>query len=124
MASELTLSGVASYEDSLGVTAEIAIPALSVTLGTKKVLHTKQSVGLTQEALVLGDITAPCLLVLVNRDETNFVNVKVATGGAIFACLDPDNVSWCIVPLGSGAQAPFVIADTASCDVEIFLCSL
>ncbi len=124
MAQELSLGATATYEDAFGVTAEIDIPSLLVTLGTKKVLHTIQSVGLAQEALVLGDITTPCLLVLVNRDDTNFVNVKVATGGAIFATLDPDNVYWCIVPLGSGAQAPFAIADTAQCDVEIFLCAL
>ncbi len=124
MAQELSLGATAAYEDAFGVTAEIDIPSLLVTLGTKKVLHTIQSVGITEEALVLGDITTPCLLILVNRDDTNFVNVKVATGGAIFSKLDPDNVYWSIVPLGSGAQAPFVIADTAECDVEIFLCAL
>jgi hypothetical protein len=124
MAQELSLAGSASYEDAFGVTAEIDIPSLTVTLSTKKVLHTKQTVGITEEALVLGDITTPCLLVLVNRDETNYVSVKVATSGAIFAKLNPDNVYWCIVPLGSGAQAPFVIANSAECELEIFLCAL
>lgn len=124
MANEIALAASASYEDAFGTTAAIDIPTLSVTLGTKKVLHTIQTVGTSQESLVLGDITTPCLLILVNRDETNFVSVKVATSGAIFAKLDPDNVSWCILPLGSGAQVPFVMADTQECELEIFLCAL
>lgn len=124
MAQELTLTATASYEDTFGVSASIDIPTLLVTLATKKILHTKQSVGITQEALVLGDITAPCLLVLINRDDTHYVEVKVATSGAIMAKLDPNNIPWMIVPLGSGAQAPFAIANTAECDVEIFLCAL
>lgn len=106
------------------MTAAIDIPSLTPTLSTKKVLHTKQTVPTSEVALVLGDIATPCLLVLVNRDETNFVEVEAASGGPVIAKLDPTNVSWCIIPLGSGSQAPFVIADTDDCDVEIFLCAL
>ncbi len=122
MASELSLSASVSYEDAFGVSAAIDLPALVLTLTTKKVFQTKQTVGFSvEEALLIGDIATLGYLVIVNRDETNFVNVKVATSGAIFAKLLPGR--WCIVPLGSGAQAPYVIADTASCDIEIFLCA-
>lgn len=122
MANELSLSGTASYEDTFGVTAAIDIPALTVTLSTKKVLHTKQSVGTSEEALVLGDVASRGYCVLINRDDVNFVNVKVATSGAIFAKLLPGE--WCILRLGSGAQSPFVIADTAECELEILLFAL
>lgn len=122
MAQELAMSATVAYEDAFGVTATIDIPDILRTLSTKKVLHTKQSVGTSEEALALGDISTRGVLVLINRDETNFVNVKVATGGAIFAKLLPEG--WCIVPLGSGAQSPYAIADTAECEVEIFLCAV
>lgn len=122
MANELTLTATAAYEDAFGVTASIVVPSLFVTLSQKKPLHTKQTVGTSEEALIVGDITTRRLCVLVNRDETNIVNVKVGTGGAIFATLDPNGINWCIVPLGSGAQSPFVIALVAECELEILIC--
>lgn len=122
MALELSMSGTASYEDAVGITASIDIPNILRTLSTKKVLHTKQSVGIVEEALVLGDIVTRGECILVNRDPTNFVNVKVATSGAIFAKLLPGG--WCKLQLGSGAQSPYLIADTAECEIEIFLCAV
>ncbi len=123
MANELTISAPAvSYEDTFGVLASIDIPALSITLSTKKVVQTKQTVGTSEEPLIIGDVVSLGYCVIINRDDTNFVNVKVGTGGAIFSKLLPGR--WLIVPLGSGAQAPYVIADTATCDIEIFLCAV
>lgn len=130
MASELTFNLSVEYVDSFGVTMQ-ATPAIEdvlVTVATKKSMVTVQSVGTSEEALLLGDITSRGTCVLVNLDPTNYIEVKVATGGAIFAKLFPKGstagVNFCVVHLGSGAQSPFVIANTASCDMAIFLASL
>jgi hypothetical protein len=66
-------------------------------------------------------VTAPGWVLVVNRDLTNFVSVKTGTGGVIFAKLLPRE--FCLLRLGSGAQAPWVIADTAPCKIEAFVVS-
>ena len=122
MSSELTLNVSGVYEDADGVTASLEVSNLIRTLTTKKPLKTKQTVGIAEEALVLGDIVTRGWCILVNRDVTNYVNVKVATGGAIFAQLFPGE--FCALRLGSGAQSPFVIAAVAECEIEILLCAV
>lgn len=122
MANELTISASIDYADDVDVEASASISELIRTLTTKKVLKTKQTVGITEEALILGDISTRAWCMLINRDPTNFINVKVATSGAIFAKLLAGE--FCLLRLGSGAQSPFVIADTAICELEILLCDL
>jgi hypothetical protein len=122
MANELTISASLEYSDDVDVEASASITELLRTLTTKKVLKTKQSVGTSEEALIIGDISTRAWCMLINRDPTNFINVKVATGGAIFAKLLAGE--FCLLRLGSGAQSPFVIADTASCELEIVICDL
>lgn len=122
MANELTLNASIEYSDSVDVEASAAITDLLRTLTTSKVLKTKQSVGTSEEALIVGDISTRAWCMLINRDTTNFINVKTGTGGTIFAKLLAGE--FCLLRLGSGAQSPFVIADTASCELEILICDL
>lgn len=128
MANELTMSGSISYEDSEGASQELSIADVIKSVTTKRYVKLKQNVGITEEAVNLGDITAPGYAIFINRDETNFINLKVATSGAIFARLDADTDGngtggFAILKLGSGAQAPYAIADTAACQMEIFIVS-
>lgn len=130
MASELTIGLTSQYEDAVGVTGSVpGLEQITISLATAKLQHTKQSVGFAaEEAVQLGDIVSRGLLILVNRDPTNYIEVKVATSGAIFAKLFPKGstagINWCALHLGSGAQSPFVIANVASCEMEIFLLPL
>jgi hypothetical protein len=129
MANELTIGLNAAYEDSVGIKAAInGLDELIISLATAKVHHTKQNVATSEEAVGLGDISSRGLMILINRDPTNYIEVKVATGGAIFAKLfnagSTDGINWCVVHLGSGAQSPFVIANTGACEMEIFLLAL
>lgn len=122
MANEITLNALVQYEDSESTEAELGVTDILKTVATKRVTRLKQSVGTSEEAIDLGDITSPGYAILINRDATNYIDLKVATAGAIFARLDP-NSGMAMLKLGSGAQAPFAIANTAACQMEILICS-
>jgi hypothetical protein len=129
MANEVTVAASIEFDnDVTQASCEVKDGDTIRSMTTAKALKTTQAVGTSEEAVLLGDITAPCGVMLINLDSTNYIEVKVATGGAIFAKLYPRGsgvgLNFCIVPLGSGAQAPFVIANTASCSMEILLLSL
>lgn len=129
MSAEVTLAFSIEYDDGdTSSSFELDSADSSRSVSTEKPLKTTQSVGTSEEAVLLGDISAPCMCVLVNLDPTNYIEVKVATSGAIFAKLYPrgtgGGANFCFVPLGSGAQAPFVVANTAACRMAIFLLSL
>lgn len=79
-----------------------------------------QTVGITEEALDLGDVGTPGYVLLINLDTTNFVSIRPATGAANTIRLDP-NFGLALFKLGSGATAPFAIADTAACRVQYLL---
>lgn len=126
MADEITISVSMSYEDSENTSVSMSITEALFSVATKRVNRIKMNVAITEEAIPLGDVTAPGYALFVNRDPTNFINLKVATGGAIFAKLTPDADSdgkggMALLRLGSGAQAPYAIADTATCQMDVFI---
>lgn len=120
MANEITtnLSLAFVYGDTNELLQIVAKMANSSGLKYQK---GRQSIGTSEEAIGLGEVTTPGWFVGINRDETNFINLKVATSGAIFGKLLPGEA--CCVRLGSGAQAPFAIADTLACILEYLVIS-
>lgn len=121
MANELALSGELSYSDSENTETSLVVSAIAASVGTKKITRAKVSVGISsEEAVPLGECTSPGWAMFINRDSTNFITLKVATGGAVFAKLLPGE--FCLLRLGSGAQAPYAIADTAASQLEYLLC--
>ena len=128
MANEITLNGSVAYEDSEGADLALSMADVLKTVATKKYIRHKMQVGTTEEAVALGEVTAPGYAIFINRDGTNFIELRVATGGAKFARLDADTAGdktggFAILRLGSGAQAPYAIADTAACQMEYFIIS-
>lgn len=122
MSNELTLSGSLEYLDSLGIQSSLAISDLIRTLTTAKCVHTVLTIATTETAIEKGDIATPKWFMCINRDTTNYIELKCATSGTIFAKLMPGD--FCIVPLGSGALAPFAIANVANCLLEILVIAL
>jgi hypothetical protein len=108
MANELTMSGSLSYSDSQFVSDALSILKSIKSVSAHRLQHTFQTIQTTETALQLGSVTSPGYVFIVNRDTTNYVDVKVAASGAIFARLDPDvnangKVGCCLVKLGAGA---------------------
>jgi len=123
MATQLTLNGSIAYADADGTEDSLAVVNFLKTLASPLLSHFKQSVGITEQVIPLSGITSPGYCLIINWDATNFVNVKTATSGTVFARLDPGG-GFCLLRLGSGAQVPFIIADTAACACEFFVCSI
>lgn len=120
MANIATIIANLAYEDGSGSIELGNTDGLSVTLTNAGFTRLRQSVGTSEEAVTLGDVTAPGYAIFINRDATNYIELKVATGGAIFAKLSA-NGGLALLQLGTGAQAPFAIANTAACIMDILL---
>jgi hypothetical protein len=122
MAQELTINGSLSYSDSEGTDISLAIVNLVDSVATKRLVRTKQLVTTSEIAIDFGDVSVLAWAMFVNRDVANYIEIKVATGGAIFAKLLPGRFA--LLPLGSGAQEPYAIANTASCQMDVIIASL
>jgi hypothetical protein len=125
MADEVTINASLSYEDSENTSDAISLVDVIKSVATKKITHLKQSIGTSEEAIDLGDVSAPGYAIFINRHATATIDLKVATSGAIFARLDPDTDSdgkggFALLKLGSGAQVPYAIA-SAEAPMEIFI---
>lgn len=126
MADEMIFSASMQYEDAFGVSFGMSVTEARKSITSKKPIVLVQNIGITEEAITLGDVSTPVYAFFRNLDPTNFVELRVATGGAKFARLDPDSNADgknfpCCLRLGSGATAPYAIADTAACNIQIML---
>jgi hypothetical protein len=118
MAAEITASGSLELDDGT-VTEMLAVSGLRFDWsGTKYTKHV-QSIGTAEEAIDLGEISSVGWILAVNRDNTNFVSLRVGTGLTNAIRLDPKG-GFALFRAGSGMTAPFAIADTAACRVEFF----
>ena len=126
MADELTLNVTMEYSDAFGVEQSVSVVDRKVTITTKKPVILVQEIGITEEAIDLGDTGTPAYAFFQNLDPTNFITLRVATSGAAFARLDPDTDQdgtggFAMLRLSTGATAPFAIADTAACKMKIMI---
>ena len=115
MANELRLTSVMRFvkgdtDISLG-------EAVFVDVTGSRYTRQIQNVGTTEEALDLVDITSPGYILVVNRDRTNFVSLRRATGEGNLIKIRPGKFALFELE----ATAPFAIANTAACNVEILL---
>ena len=121
MANELTLSIKAVYAKS---GAEVTFPdvakqSIGVTVTGTRFIQMRQSVGTSEEALELGDIATGGFCIMINRDATNFVEVRPGTGATDLIRLKAGEPA--MFRISADATAPYVIADTAAVEIEYFL---
>lgn len=121
MSNELTLNASLAYSDSEDSDVSLEIADLILSVVTKKFTRFKQNVGTSEEALVLGEVSSLGYIMIVNRDETNYVEIRVSTGSTKFIKLKAGEFA--IFRFGSGVTAPYIIADTAACQVDVLLIS-
>lgn len=121
MASELTINLSLAYSDAFGAEDSLALVNGLLTPAVKQFVHLKQLVTITEVPLNLGGIVSPGYLIIKNLDDTNFVEMRVGTGGTRDVKVRPGLGA--VVPFGSGVTAPYLIADTASVWVEYILIS-
>ena len=118
MSNEITL--YASIKASKGETViSKIVSALKVDWAGNRFVHNRQSVGITEEALDLGDISTGGLFLAINQDGVNFVELRAGTGLTDFVRLNAGE--FCLFRMSGDAAAPFAIAATAACALEYFL---
>lgn len=119
MANEITVSF--SLAGSKGSTAlSLALASVTFNMSGSHMVQLRQTIGTSEEAINMGvDITIPGWFAAINRDATNFVEIRAATGVADLVRMDPGE--GCLFRLAADATAPFAIADTADCELEIIL---
>lgn len=116
MANELTIAASLTFSKS-GVQVTFPKTGTSFTVSGTKYSRTVQSVGTSEEALILGDVGTPGYSLIVNLDATNFVKIRGATGAVDCIKLKPGE--FCL--FRHAGSAPFAIADTAACKIEHLL---
>lgn len=126
IANEVTSSARIAYDDGISDGFAEVVARVENSAG-KRFTKLKQTIGTSEEALQLGEISAVGAVFIKNLDETNYVEIKTTTGGTIVARLEPDlngdgNGGWVgLSRAGSGFQAPWAIANTAACKVVILI---
>ena len=118
--STLTLNLSVQYADDNDVEKSLAVADFEYTGTTDLVSDGSQSIATSETAINLGGVTPLGYVMLVNRDPTNYIDVKTGASGVIFARLRPSGGACCLM-LGSGVTAPVAIANTAACILERFI---
>ena len=121
MADELTLRVSLSFEKSDTIMELLFGPAPIEVAGTKP-LRNRQSIGFAaEEAIVVGDAAAGGYFAAVNRDATNFVELRPGAGLADLIKLLPGDV--CLFRL-TGDATLYAIANTAAVELEYVILPL
>ncbi len=90
--------------------------SVSFDVAGSNYIRNVQNIGTSKEAMLLGDVGTPGYVLLHNLDATNFVEVfPNATDAGLVKLLKGE---WALFRLD--AAAPYLKADTAACNVEIF----
>lgn len=113
LANELTTTISVEYSDADGQELSSGTQNEQRSVSTKRPIKHTQLIGTSEEAIQIGDGGTIVELYLRNLDPTNYVEIKTGTGGVVTDKLLPGKD--CLHRLGSGMQAPYAIANTASC---------
>lgn len=117
MADELTISASLAFLKG-SFADDLSVSGLQFTVSGTKFIHNIQSVGFAaEEAILLGDVATPGFAIFINRDATNFVTIRGATGLAGTIKLKAGEPAM----FRFSGTAPFIIADTAACNVEYLI---
>lgn len=117
MASELSLAGLTiSFSKSGSPSVELTVGTLAITVSGAQIMDNVQSVGTSEEAVLLGDVAAGGVWFVQNLDSTNFVSIRSGTGATDFIRLNAGE--WALFRCHGSASAPFAIADTSAVNVR------
>ena len=117
MANELTLQGLRITLVKSGMPAvDITADTDQITVSGTQYMDNVQAIGITEEAVLLGDVAVGGYWFVQNMDSTNFVSLRSGTGATNFIKLLAGE--WAIFRVSDAATAPFAIADTGACNVR------
>jgi hypothetical protein len=123
VANEIEMSASLAYEDSGGSLVSLDKLEAQVSVTTTKFIRNKQSIGTTEEALALGEVTSLGWAMFVNRDSTNYLEIRSGTGAGNDIIKIPPGKSAGPFHFGSDVTAPYAIANTAACLLDYLIVS-
>lgn len=118
MADEIVLSVKLKYDKS-STSVDMKVADLKITVTGKLFVHHRQSIGTTEEALDLGAVPTGGWFIAINRDATNFVEIRQGTGTTDLIRLNAGEP--CCFRMSGDTTAPFAIANTAAVELEYML---
>ena len=71
------------------------------------------SVGTSEEAIPMGEVTTPRTAFFQNLDATNYIDIRKATGGDVITRLQAGQAA--LLHMDPGDTAPYAIANTGAC---------
>lgn len=101
-----------------GNTAEMERGNVRVNIAGENYIEIIQVVGVTEEALIRGDVATNGYIFIENLDVTNFVSIRAATGLANLIRILPGKTAG---PFMLEAANPFAIANTAPVKIRYLL---
>ncbi len=121
MANEVTVGASLKFVKN-GVTRLREFDAIQVDVAGANVLEHVQSIGTSEEAITLGDITVGGYALFKNLDSTNYIEIRQGTGASDFCRLLAGDIA--LFRISPDMTAPYAIADTASCDLLVMIVDL
>lgn len=117
MSNEITISGLLSFAKG-SLADSLSLTGLLATMAGADYIKSTQLVTTSEAALnIPAAIGTPGYIFMVNRDATNFIKVRAASGAADLIKIHPGKFAL----FELAAASPYVIADTASCQIEYLL---
>jgi hypothetical protein len=119
---DILASASLQFTTQTGITDFIQVADLVASVATEQFYRGLQSIPTSDTAINLGSLGAINFFMAVNRDPTNYLDIKTAVAGKIVAHLLPGY--FCVIPLGSDMQAPSAIAHTGACVLDYLVGAL
>lgn len=122
MSKEATVTLVLSYANpAANISANTRTSgSFSVDVAAAAYEQNVQNVGTSKAALTLGSVSTPGYCLMHNADPTNFISVYPNSTDA--ECLRLKPGEWSLFRFGP-STTPNVKADTAACNLEVYLLS-
>ncbi len=122
MSREVTVNFQLQYSDSNGSADSLQLANAIYSVTTKVISRFTAVAPTTAAAMPLGSVASLGYVAIINRDPTNFITLLTGTGGIVFNKLWPGQGT--LFFFGSGVTAPFIKADTATCQYDCLLLSV
>lgn len=117
MSEEITVGAELSWSQS-GSLETVSLRGIKLDMSGNQFAHVRQTIGTSEETTLLtGDIAAGGYVLCINRDATNYIELRPNTGVADMIKLNPGEIA--LFRLAADA-VPYAIANTSSCDLEFW----
>lgn len=117
VANEITSIVSVEYDDGTSSSFTLGGNTKTRSQSSVRFNRARVSVGTSEEAIPLGEVGTIGGIWIKNLDSTNYVQIRTGTAGTAFARINALEEYY--IPIGSGVTAPYIIADTASCECDI-----